>query len=92
MVTFKLKLRHLLKDAFILTICSIPKNIIFTLISFAVTYILFVFLDTFIALVVYIVLAPIFTRFIAEFSATNRITPIAKKAKAEENKEKVTTQ
>ena len=92
MVTFQLKLRHIFKDAFILTICSLPKNIIFTLISLAVTYVLFMFLDTFIALVIYVALAPIFTRFIAEFSATNRITPIAKKAKAQETKEEVTTQ
>ncbi len=93
MVTFQLKLRHIFRNAFILTICSLPKNIIFTLITFAVTYILFVFLDTFIALVVYIALAPIFTRFIAEFSATNRITPIVKKAKEEEaKKEEVTIQ
>ena len=92
MVTFQLKLRHIFKDAFILTICSLPKNIIFTLISFVVTYVLFMFLNTFIALVIYVALAPIFTRFIAEFSATNRITPIAKKAKAQETKEEVTTQ
>ena len=92
MVTFQLKLRHIFKDAFILTICSLPKNIIFTLISFVVTYILFMYLDTFVAIVIYIPLAPIFTRFIAEFSATNRITPIAKKAKAQETKEEVTTQ
>ena len=92
MVTFQLTLRHIFKNAFIFTICSLPKNIIFTLISFVVTYILFMYLDTFVAIVIYIPLAPIFTRFIAEFSATNRITPFAKKAKEQETKEEVTIQ
>ncbi len=85
MTTFKLKLRHLFKNALLLTLASIPLNLVFTIICAGIVFIIFTYLNLIPALLIVCFFAPILTRMPIEFSATNRIKPIVKKAKEEEN-------
>ncbi len=84
MTTFKLKLRHIFKNALLLTLGSIPVNLILTVISIGIVFVLFMFLNTAFAILVMCIVAPILTRMTIEFSATNRIKPIVKKAQEQE--------
>ncbi len=83
MTTFELKLRHLFKNSLLLTLGSIPLNLVFTIISAGIIFILFNFLTLITALLVMCIIAPILTRMPIEFSAVNRIRPIVKKATEE---------
>ncbi len=84
MTTFRLKLRYIFKNALLLTLGSIPVNLIFTAISVGIIFIMFMFLNPIFAILVMCIAAPIFTRMTIEFSATNRIRPIVKKAREQE--------
>ncbi len=83
MTTFTLTLRQIFKNSLLLTLGSIPFNLIFTIISAGVILAMVIYLNLAFAFAIMCLLAPIFTRMPIEFSARNRIKPIVEKAKEE---------
>ncbi len=87
MTTFTLTLRQIFKNSLLVTLGSIPFNLILTIISVAVIFAMISYLNLIFAFVIMCLLAPILTRMPIEFSARNRIKPIVEKAKKEAHSE-----
>ena len=69
MVTFKLKFGDVMKNALLITLSLLPKNIFLTALIVGIAFVLFNTLTHIFALIVYLIIGTLFTRLVVEFNA-----------------------
>ncbi len=73
MVTFKLKLRDIYKNAFLLVLVKLPGNLLIMILNILVLLLLFIFVTPYVAAVVMLIFGMCVTRYPSEFYASRVI-------------------
>lgn len=89
MTTLSLKFKHVFKNAIVLSISSLPMNLIFTILSVALALLCYVFFNPMFAFFMTLAIVPLFTRLPMEFYATRKLRKVitdSEEKKVEEEK------